>query len=569
MNQPIEPIDIDVQDIDHLGLIAGIVDEIGIVAIIDRLLGTHPLEEVSAGHVVKALILNCLGFLTAPMYLFSQFFEGKATEHLLGPGVKPAHLNDSRIGRVLDQLFKQGLTAVFMAVALAAVQRFGVSTKRTHLDSSSFCVQGEYLNSQPESNAVDIEAQGQSRERKDSPKVAAEDSAEPVPIEITHGYSRDHRPDLKQFTLSLITSGDGDVPLYLRVGNGNDADKAVFTEVIAEFKQQWKAAEPEVFVADSALYSEANLEALGKTPWISRVPATIAEAQQLMQTLPQEMFASSSLDNYAIAEVCSLYAGVPQRWLVVQSQKRKQADLKQLNRRVETVKTEKVKALKELSTHPFACEADALDAANAFAQKLSYHRLDGIEILKTPHYQKPGRPGKDDLPKRFTYHVQATLILNESALEPYRNQAGRFILATNLLNDELWPNEVILQEYKNQQSCERGFRFLKDPLFFVSRVFVKSPRRVAALAMLMGLCLLVYSIGQRQLRQALEAANETIPDQRAQPTARPTLRWVMQSFQSVHLVWVDGKKWAIKLNDSQSHILRFLGSACRKYYFLC
>jgi transposase len=144
-----------------------------------------------------------------------------------------------------------------------------------------------------------------------------------VPIEITHGYSRDYRPDLKQFTLSLITSGDGDVPLYLRVGNGNDADKAVFTEVIAEFQQQWQAAEPEVYVADSALYSEENLKALGKTPWISRVPATIAEAQQLMQSLPQEMFVPSCLDNYAIAEVCSIYAGVPQRWLVVQSEKRK------------------------------------------------------------------------------------------------------------------------------------------------------------------------------------------------------------------------------------------------------
>ena len=84
-----QPIDIDVQDIDHLGLIAGIVDELGIVAIINRLLGTHPLEEISAGHVVKALILNCLGFLTAPLYLFSQFFVGKATEHLIGEGVKP------------------------------------------------------------------------------------------------------------------------------------------------------------------------------------------------------------------------------------------------------------------------------------------------------------------------------------------------------------------------------------------------------------------------------------------------------------------------------------------------
>ena len=87
-----QPLDIDVQDIDHLGIIAGIIDEIGIVEIINRLLGTHALEEVSAGHVVKALILNCLGFLTALLYLFSQFFQGQATENLIGSGVKPEHL---------------------------------------------------------------------------------------------------------------------------------------------------------------------------------------------------------------------------------------------------------------------------------------------------------------------------------------------------------------------------------------------------------------------------------------------------------------------------------------------
>ncbi|MDJ0571302.1 MAG: IS1634 family transposase [Pleurocapsa sp. MO_192.B19] len=248
-----QPIEIDVQDIDHLGLIAGIVDEIGIVEIIDRLLGTHPLEEVSAGHVVKALILNCLGFLTAPLYLFSQFFVGKATEHLIGPGVKPEHLNDSRIGRVLDQLYKKGLTPVFVEIALAAVKRFGVSIKQAHLDSSSMCVQGEYLNAQPETTSTEMAPEEQSSEHQDSDKAETEENAEPVPIEITHGYSRDYRPDLKQFTLALITSGDGDVPLYLRVGNGNDTDQAVFTEVIAEFQQQWKAAQPEVYVADAAL----------------------------------------------------------------------------------------------------------------------------------------------------------------------------------------------------------------------------------------------------------------------------------------------------------------------------
>ena len=458
-----QPMEIDVQDIDHLGLIAGIVDEIGIVEIINRLLGIHPLEEISAGHVVKALILNCLGFLTAPMYLFSQFFVGKATEHLIGPGVKPEYLNDSRIGRVLDQLYKKGLTSVFMELSLAAVKRFGVSIKQAHLDGSSMCVQGQYLNNQPET----------------------EDQSEPVPIEITHGYSRDYRPDLKQFTLALITIGDGDVPLYLRVGNGNDSDQAIFTEVIAEFQQQWKAAQPEVYVADAALYSEENLEALGETPWISRVPATIAEAQWLMQTLPSAMFTVSRNDNYAIAEVCSTYAGVRQRWLIVQSKSRQQADLKQLDKRIAKAKTKKAKVLKDLSAHPFACpkgyphsrasrsayETDALDAAKNLAKKLKYHRLTDIEVQLKPHYEKPGRPRKGESPQRYTYHIQATLVLNEAAVEAQRTQAGRFILATNLLDEQLWSNETILQEYKNQQSCERGKRIpQRSSLFCLSPV---------------------------------------------------------------------------------------------------
>ena len=195
--------------------------------------------------------------------------------------------------------------------------------------------------------------------------------------------------------------------------------------------------------------------------------------------------------------------------------------------------------------------------------------MNEIEVQLKPHYEQPGRPRKGESPKRYTYHLQGTLALNEAAVEDQQTQAGRFILATNLLDEQLWSNETILQEYKNQHSCERGFRFLKDPLFFASRLFVKLPQRVAALAMIMGLCLLVYTIAQRQLRSSLAEVNETIPHQQGNPTGRPTLRWVLQCFQSVHLVWVDGRKWSIKLNDSQQHILRFLGSTCQKYYFLC
>lgn len=102
-----------IENLDHLGLVAGVVDEIGLVELIDDRLGTHEDEYVSAGRVLKAMILNGLGFVSAPLYLFSRFFCDKPTEYLLGEGVQPAHLNDDKLGRVLDGLHEAGLSAPF------------------------------------------------------------------------------------------------------------------------------------------------------------------------------------------------------------------------------------------------------------------------------------------------------------------------------------------------------------------------------------------------------------------------------------------------------------------------
>lgn len=201
-----------IENIDHLGLVAGIVDELGLVEAIDQMIEPHPLEHISAGQVVKAMILNALGFVSAPLYLFSEFFESKAVEHLLGEGIEAAHLNDDRLGRVLDKLYKLGTTEVFLAVALLAVDRFGVRTQQVHADSTSFSVEGEYASA--------------------SEATEAKEDGEPVPICICRGYSRDQRPDLKQFLVSLMCSADGGVPLWLKVGNGNDSDAQQFAQLM-------------------------------------------------------------------------------------------------------------------------------------------------------------------------------------------------------------------------------------------------------------------------------------------------------------------------------------------------
>lgn len=141
---------IQVQNLDHLGLVAGMIDEIGIVEQINQLVGEQAGEIVSPGHAVKAMILNGLGLVSAPLYLFSRFFEGKATEHLIGEGIQPQHLNDYRLGRVLDQLYCTGLSQIFTAIALVAAKKFNVATDTAHLDSSSFHVHGEYENQMPQ-----------------------------------------------------------------------------------------------------------------------------------------------------------------------------------------------------------------------------------------------------------------------------------------------------------------------------------------------------------------------------------------------------------------------------------
>ena len=120
-------------------------------------------------------------------------------------------------------------------------------------------------------------------------------------------------------------------------------------------------------------------------------------------------------------------------------------------------------------------------------------------------------------------------------------------------------------KYKEQQSVERGFGFLKDPLFFADSVFLKSPKRVETMAMLMGLCLLVYSLGQRELRRRLKEAKTGLKNQLGKLTEKPTLRWIFQCFQGIHLLVQSGKKQVVNLTEERKRILSFFSLSVHNY----
>ncbi|CDN13854.1 hypothetical protein RintRC_7688 [Richelia intracellularis] len=106
-------------------------------------------------------------------------------------------------------------------------------------------------------------------------------------------------------------------------------------------------------------------------------------------------------------------------------------------------------------------------------------------------------------------------------------------------------------------------------MFFTSTVFRNSRKRVAALAMVMGLCLLVYSLGHRALRQSLKRGSQTIQNQLGKPTATPTLGWVFQCFMSIHLLTLASLKHISNLSEQRCWIIEFFGAPCGKYYLLC
>ncbi|WP_414517161.1 IS1634 family transposase [Nostoc sp. PCC 9305] len=427
-----------------------------------------------------------------------------------------------------------------------------ISLLSSHLDSSSMHVHGQYNTNLPE---VIFEEQ-QTVNTQESEELVVKS---PKEITITYGYSRDHRPDLKQFIIELICSGDGDIPIFLKLASGNQSDSSCFGQIAVEYQKQIEVNS--LIVADCALYTELNLKLMSDLRWLSRVPLSIKSAQSLISTLPESEFINSNLPGYRFVSKTVTYAEVEQRWLVVQSQDRRESDLGKLSQKIIKAESKALLELKKLSQDKFACEADAIKALSKLSKQFKYHQIQESKVTEIISNKKDNQAG-------IAYRVSATVCKNESKINTEILSAGRFIIATNVLDSKQLDDDLILSEYKAQQSCERGFGFLKDPLFFADSIFLKSTERIESLAMIMGLCLLVYTLAQRQIRAALTESKSTIKNQLGKATNRPTLRWIFQRFQCIHLVEFNNEKHVSNWTQDRDFILNLLPDDCLRYYQL-
>ena len=313
----------------------------------------------------------------------------------------------------MDKLFAKDLTTVFMLIVLQVIEKYKIILSSLHLDSTSLHLHGEYNTSLADVSKSELNS-------LDDREIKT-----PQPIEIKYGYSRDHRPDLKQFIIDIICSADGDIPVFFKSASGNTSDSSSFPEIILEYKKQMNF--DGLMIADSALYSAKNIQLLSTIKWLTKVPVSIKSAKDLISSVSDSELRSSSLNGYSYVVRKSNYGDIEQKWLVVESSERKKSDLKKLEKKIKQLEVDANKKIKNLQKEKFFSHQEALKAVSKLSKGLKYHQIDNISYDL-----------KKDKDQEIDYLVvQCNLSRNENAIVLDIRSAGRFILATNILDENL------------------------------------------------------------------------------------------------------------------------------------
>jgi len=536
-------------DVRFLPIVSAYARTLGMVEEVDRLCGSK--RGISDGQIVLALVLDALSG-RSPLFRLPQAFAKLDTELLLGETISPEKLNDDAVGRALDRIFEVGTSKVLSAVALRAVKLFDLDTTHVHHDTTSRTVYGDY----------DLYGE----QTHDQPFV------------ITFGFSKDHRPDLKQLVHSLLCV-DAGIPIYSQCENGNLSDKVVNRNLIPTMVERMSELGQDnfLYVADSALITPDNLALMDDFKsgfrFVSRLPASYKECGK---TIARAVRQDSWHDLGSLSEepptpkrkpahyhgfetMVDLY-GVWYRALVVHSDAYDERRTKRLERTLEQDRAEVERIASEQEKIEYACAPDA-QAAVSRLPRGRFHELVG-RVEEKPIYTT-GRPKADGSRKikRTAYRLKVSLRPREQTIARARKEAGCFVLITNEPEAAVGglSSKELLRAYQDQHSVEQNFGFLKDPVI-VNALFLKSPRRIEALGLILVLALMVWRLMERTMRISLKEGNSKVVGWNNRQTSRPTSFMMTTKFVSAIVIRTAERRFlAEPLDPVQERYLQILG----------
>lgn len=540
--------DFQISNTGFLPIVSAYAARIGLVEEIDRLLKCQ--MEVSPGRVVLAMILDALSGRSA-LFRLEQFFKERNVEHLLGESIPASKFNDDTLGRVLDRLSDVGTNTILGSVAVKVMKSFELDLSHVHHDTTSHSVYGDYLL---------YEWEGHDH-----------------PFMITHGFSKAHRPDLKQLIHSLLCVDRG-IPIYSKMLDGNASDKDINRNLIPEMVKRMRTLGRKdfIYVADSALVTKDNLALIKDWEkgfsFVSRLPMTYNECRRAIEQAVdanqwEEIGAISDepkTKNRKPASYRAFESGISlyettYRAVVVHSDAHDERRQKRVDKQIAKEQEVFTKLKKSLENIDYACLPDA-QAAAARISPPSLHEL-VVDIEPRPQYAR-GRPKADGnrILKETRFGLKLSIRQYEQAITRLREEAGCFVLITNISakgTGSISAREL-LTIYKDQHTVENNFAFLKDPVF-VNALFLKTPRRIEALGLVLILALMIWRLMERTMRANLAATKSKVTGWEKRQTSRPTSLIMTTKFIGVFiLVSSMGRRLARPLEDIQLQYLKLL-----------
>ena len=543
----------EVRGVDHLPVVSSFCNAIRLQEVVDGFVKTR--MGVSPGAVVQAMVLDTLSG-RSPLYHVEDFMEGQDIELLLGKAYAAHDFSDTNIGRAMDAIFEAGPSNLLTEVAVSACRAFGIDCSRCSFDTTSVSVWGEYAR-------YDVEP----------PEGADQDAAAP---RVTHGHSKDNRPELKQVMAKLLCVERG-IPIFGKAIDGNSSDKRnnnrMLTRISSLMARHGLGHGAFTYVADSAVVNEANLELLKDIPFVTRLPGTYLECGRAigeavdsgpwtelgrLSELPSP--ASRPCSSYRAWEGCVELYGTKYRAIVIHSDSHDRRMQKRLEKEVKASADAIARALKRQETE-FFCRADAEKAADTL-RKAS----DGMHTVMAEVVEKEvrarGRASRDGrAPTRTKFHLETEVARNEDGVRRAEQLAGCFVLLTNIPADgdgAMAAKDVFLT-YKGQYGVESNFAFLKDPLV-VNDMFLKKAERIDVLGMVLIISLMIWRLIERSMRNHLANTEGTLVGLNRQPTRRPTAYAMSTKFMNVKIIVVGGTRMlANRIRDELPEYLEALG----------
>jgi transposase len=528
-------------------------ERLGVARILDNHIYSSRDGTLSHGRTLAVLVHNVL-VARDPLYRLSEWLEPIDPQALGLSGREKRAINDDRVGRALEQLAEFGGRGVFFQLALRSIKLFKLETNRIHFDTTTVKLSGEY--------------RGSVREPR-----------------ITHGKSKDHRPDLKQLVFGVNVTADGAVPVSHGVYSGNRNDDTIHCSNVNALRDLL-ARDDFIYVADCKLCTKKNLAHIAafEGKFVTVLPRSRKEDSVFREALRKKAARWHSIltvERADQAHTVDTYAttGGPRktsdgfRLIWIRSSAKAEEDsrsrLKRINQAEDALKDLTGRLNKRQLKTPQEVRLAVKKILREYQCEEYLRVVVKFKIVTTTRRLRPGRPKPGD-PFEWVSATVCDIKVTRDALRLRReaNTDGVFPLVTNL-GDDKKPLDV-LQIYRYQPYLERRFENLKTE-YAVAPVYLKKPERVVGLLHVFFLALMVGALIEREIRHAMARqgihALPIYPEERE--CRAPTTPRVLDLFSQVtwykHHDPQGSANFPARLSDLQAEVLRLLGMTRRAY----